>query len=187
MRTLIENATVLRAVAQNPKKKKMRKIRTISRYERKRTAYKLRDLTEKLIRTIAVAIAILVGRESQLLREEALRHVRTEVGPRTEIEIDHGIDRETGHEIDREIDHATDHAIETGIEEDHWIEIVTEDGSESVKGSEKEIDWIGTAAAAACGHLLYADHLIDVALRAEVRQDIVVGHRVPKIGVAEDH
>lgn len=105
---------VLRAAVQNPKKRKMRRIRTISRYERRRTAYKLRDLTGKPTRTTAVAIAIPVGRESRLLREEALRHVKIELGPRTEIEIDHGIDRGTGHEIDREIDHAIDH--ETGIE-----------------------------------------------------------------------
>lgn len=77
---------------------------------------KLRDLTGKLTRMIAVAIAILVGRESQLLREEALRRVKIEVDPRieTEIEIDHEIDRGTGHEIDREIDHGIDH--ETGTE-----------------------------------------------------------------------
>lgn len=45
---------------------------------------------------------------------------------------------------------------------DHWIEIVTEDGSENAKGREKEIDWIATAAAVACDHLLFADHLIGV-------------------------
>lgn len=92
----------------------MRKIRTISRYERRRTACKLRDLTGKPTRTTAVAIAIPVERESQLLREEVLRHVRTEVDPRTETEIDHGIDRGIGHEIDHEIDHVIDH--ETGTE-----------------------------------------------------------------------
>lgn len=92
----------------------MRKIKTISRYEKRKTAYKLRDLTEKPTRMTVVAIAIPVERENQLLREEALRHVRTEVDPRTETEIDHGIDRETDLEIDRGIDHEIDH--ETGIE-----------------------------------------------------------------------
>lgn len=114
MRILIENATVLQVAAQNLKKRKMQKIRMISRYEKRRMVYKLKDLTEKPIRMTVVAIAIPVEKENQLLREEALRHVRTEVGPRTETEIGHGIDRETGHEIDRGIDHEIDH--ETGIE-----------------------------------------------------------------------
>lgn len=113
MGILIENVTVLRAAVQNLKKKRMRKIRTTLRYERRRTACKLRDLTEKPTRMTVVAIAIPVERESQLLREEALRHVRIEVDPRTGTEIDHGIDREIGPEIDHEIDHVIDHETET--------------------------------------------------------------------------
>lgn len=110
MPSLIENATVVPAAVLNPKRKKGRKIRMISRFERRRTAYRLNDLIGKLIKTIVVVIATPVGRENQLLREEVLRHAKIEVGPRTEIgiEIDHEKDRGTGREIDRAIDHETE-------------------------------------------------------------------------------
>lgn len=78
-------------------------------------ACKLKDLIERLIRTIAVVIAIPVERENQLLREEVLRHAKIEVGPRIEIgiETEIEIDRETDREIDPEIDRAIDREIET--------------------------------------------------------------------------
>lgn len=110
----IENAPVVRAAALNRKRKKMQRIRTISKYERRRMACRLRDPTGKRTKMIVVVIATLVGKENQLLSEEVLRHVRIEVDLRIETEIDHGIDHETDREIDREIDHAIDREI--GIE-----------------------------------------------------------------------
>lgn len=91
----------------------MRKIRMTSRYERRRMACKLRDPIGKLIKMIVAVIATLVGRENQLLSEEALRHVRIGVDLKTETEIDLEIDHETDRKIDREIDHVKDHEIET--------------------------------------------------------------------------
>jgi len=86
----------------------------ILRYEKRRTACKLRDLIVKPIRMTAAVIVTPVVRESQRLREEAIRHVKTEDVPRTEIETDHGTDHEIDRETDREIDHAIDREI--GIE-----------------------------------------------------------------------
>lgn len=86
----------------------------ILRYEKRKTECKLRDLIVRPIRTTAAVIATPVVRESQLLREEAIRHVKTEDAPRIEIETDHGTDHEIDRETDREIDHAIDHEI--GIE-----------------------------------------------------------------------
>jgi len=110
----IENAMVVQAVALNQKRRKMQRIRTISRYEKRRMAYKLRDPTGKPTKMIVVVIATLVGIENQLLSEEVLHYVRIEVDLKIETEIDHEIDHETDREIDREIDHAIDH--ETGTE-----------------------------------------------------------------------
>lgn len=109
----IENATVVQAAALDPRRRKIQRTKTTSRYERKRMVCKLRDLTEKPIKTIVVVIATLVGRENQLLSEEVPRPVRTGVDLRIETETDHEIDHETDHEIDREIDHAIDHEIGT--------------------------------------------------------------------------
>lgn len=102
----------------------MRRIRTTSKYERRRMACKLRDPIGKPTRMIVVVIATLVGRENQLLSEEVLLHVRIEVDLRIEIEIDHEIDHETDREIDREIDHAIDHEI--GIEGKIYKSLLTD-------------------------------------------------------------
>lgn len=85
----------------------------ILRYERRKTACKLRDLIVRPIKTTAAVIATLVARESQPLREEAIRHVKIEDAPRIEIEIDRGTDHEIDPETGREIDHAIDREIET--------------------------------------------------------------------------
>lgn len=111
---LIESAMVVRAVALNPRRKKMRRIKTTSRYERRRMACKLRDPIGKLTKMIVEVIATLVGRENQLLSEEVPRHARIEVDLRIETEIDHENDQETDRKIDREIDHVKDHEIGTG-------------------------------------------------------------------------
>lgn len=108
-----ENATVVQAAALNLRKRKLQRIRMISRYERKRMVCKLRDPTEKPTKMIVAVIATLVGRENQLLNEEVLRHVRIGVDLRIETETDHEIDHETDREIDREIDHAIGHEIGT--------------------------------------------------------------------------
>lgn len=96
----------------------MRKIKMTSRYERRRTACRLRGLIGKLIRTIVAAIATPVERGSRPLREEALRHAKIEVGPRIEIETATEIGIETGRGTDRGIDREIDRAIdrEIGIE-----------------------------------------------------------------------
>lgn len=110
---LIGSAMVVQAAAQNPRRRKARRIKTILRYEKRKMAYKLKDPIGKLIKTIAVVIAIPAERENQPLREEALHHARIGVGPRTEIGIETEIDRGTDREIDHAIDHAIDHEIGT--------------------------------------------------------------------------
>lgn len=109
----IENATVVRAAALNPKRRKMRRIRMTSRYERRRMVCKLRGPIGKPTKMIVAVIATLVGRENQLLSEEVLRHVRIEVDLKTETETDREIDHEIDRKIDREIDHVKDHEIGT--------------------------------------------------------------------------
>lgn len=91
----------------------MPRIRTTSRYERRRMACKLRGPIEKPTKMIVAVTATLVERENQLLSEEVLHHVRIGVDLKIETEIDHEIDHEIDRKIDREIDHVKDHEIGT--------------------------------------------------------------------------
>lgn len=106
------NATVAPAAARNLRRRKARRIRTISRYGRRRTACKLSDLTGRPIRTTAAATATPAVRGNRLPREEALRRAKeTEVAPR--IETGTGADRATDHGIDHGTGRATDRATGT--------------------------------------------------------------------------
>lgn len=106
------NAMVVRAAPRNPRRRKVQRTRTISRYERRRMAYKPSDLIGKLIRMTAAAIATPVARESRLLRGGALH--RAKIGDAPKRETATGADRATDHEIDHEIGRAIDRATGTG-------------------------------------------------------------------------
>lgn len=107
----IEDATPAPVLVQILTMIKARKIKVISKLEKRKMEYKLKGLIERLIKMTVELIVIQVEKENLIKKEEVNHLIRIEGDQKIEtgLEIDrgtdrvHGIDRETGTEGEQTI------------------------------------------------------------------------------------